>query len=590
LAISVDITEKKKMELALLDEKKRAEAASHAKSEFIANMSHDMRTPITAMLGVMRSLLVHIEEIKAISQSESGIYSEEKYQKILNELVDSAYQDNSLLMATTNELLILFNDVLEVICLESGQSKQTVESFAIRECLEHNKQLQQPVAQDKHLQLTYTISKHVPVYLTGIRSYLDRILLNLVSNGLKFTEKGLVHIHVSLKNDTEQQFKTGDTIQLKISVEDSGIGIPKDKFETIFEHFSRLTSSYNSGYKGAGLGLYAVKQYVNTMKGKIDVTSTVGKGSCFTVILPLTVSDHTDQKVPTIPLSETLNHQVSSILNTAERKKLHQSVSSETATRKVLIVEDHPLAAKAISLPLERNFNCAVDIVGNGTDAVEIAKKGDYHLIFMDIGLPDFCGIEATKRIRKFNQDVPIIALTGHAGHSDKGQEAKAAGMQAILTKPAKPVELEHILQQYSPDNKMTNQSEFDPCSVPDHILDKSEFNDVINWGNCVQQCNGDPNYARNLLSELVEDFENNVKQALSEIYNRQDKTAMREELHRIRGGVCYFDLPQLERALEALHLTLYEKEISSEKVKKLYRALQQYIDTFCMTWRRHNF
>ncbi|MCP4474036.1 MAG: hybrid sensor histidine kinase/response regulator, partial [Gammaproteobacteria bacterium] len=191
LAISVDITEKKKMELALLDEKKRAEAASHAKSEFIANMSHDMRTPITAMLGVMQSLLANIEESRAILQSESGIYSENKYKAILNERVNRAYQDNSLLMATTNELLTLFNDILEAICLESGQSRQTVESFAIRECLEHNKLLQQPVAQDRRLQLIYTIGKNVPIYLTGIRSYLDRILLNLVSNGLKFTQKGV---------------------------------------------------------------------------------------------------------------------------------------------------------------------------------------------------------------------------------------------------------------------------------------------------------------------------------------------------------------------------------------------------------------
>ncbi len=246
---------------------------------------------------------------------------------------------------------------------------------------------------------------------------------------------------MSLENDTEQPFKTGDTVQLKISVEDSGIGIPKDQFETIFEHFSRLTSSYNSGYKGAGLGLYAVKQYVSAMKGKIDVTSTIGKSSCFTVVLPLTVSDHTDQKATAIPLSDTLNHQVSSTINASIMKKSCQSAASETATRKVLIVEDHPLAARAISLPLERNFNCAVDIVENGTEAVEMAKKGNYHLIFMDIGLPDFCGIEATKRIRKFNRDVPIIALTGHAGNSDKGQEAKAAGMQAVLTKPARPLD-----------------------------------------------------------------------------------------------------------------------------------------------------
>ncbi|WP_019216009.1 ATP-binding protein [Legionella tunisiensis] len=136
----------------------------------------------------------------------------------------------------------------------------------------------------------------IPSYVTGFRHYLDRTLLNLLSNALKFTEKGFVKIKIQRLNSTQTGFVIGQPVELEFVVEDSGIGIPQDKFETIFENFSRLTPSYQGLYKGAGLGLYTVKRYIDAMQATIDLESEVGKGSCFTIKLPLIVSDHSDRE------------------------------------------------------------------------------------------------------------------------------------------------------------------------------------------------------------------------------------------------------------------------------------------------------
>lgn len=444
LCIYIDITEKKRAEeLALIESNKKLEIANKSKSEFIANMSHDLRTPITGMLGMVQDMLNVANQTK-LSMSEEGF---QEYRSALQNISETVLHDSELLMGAIDELLQLCNEILEVTRIESGSFGYHLESFDINELVEHNIELFKPTAQHKKLQLSYDIDQDVPRYLKGYSVYLDRILLNLVGNGLKFTEKGEVKICVMLANNNGTDISVGANINLTILVKDTGIGIPEDKFDVIFEHFSRLTPSYEGLYKGAGLGLYTVKRYVEAMQGTIEVNSKLGKGACFTVELPLTVSDHTDCSKKSIRFPTSVKPATDKTI-----LKYQANVPNQNAIASILLVEDNKLAAIAVTLNL-KTLNCHVNTAEDGSQAIKMAQEGSYDLIFMDIGLPDFSGIEVTKKIRALNDpvksQVPIVALTGHANNPEMRQEAIDTGMQEVLSKPAQPLEIESVLHNY---------------------------------------------------------------------------------------------------------------------------------------------
>ncbi len=441
LAISTDITEQKEME-KLIKQSLEKEVASKSKSEFIANMSHDLRTPITGMLGMVQDMLYTADQAKSsISDTDT-----QRSSMALKSMIETVQRDSQLLMSATDELLQLCNEILEVTRIEAGASDQHLESFALNDLLNHTIELLQPTAHHKKLQLSYALDPLVPCYLKGSRIYLDRIVLNLIGNGLKFTEKGEVRIGVSLNEGTVDA-SMGQTIRLKIQVKDTGIGIPEDKFDEIFEHFSRLTSSYEGVYKGSGLGLYTVKRYIEAMEGTIDVSSEIGSGTCFTIILPFVVSDHANRGKQSIrtPVSVQPATEVNLL-------KEQRSVSAQDAGASILIVEDNPIAAMAAKLAF-KPFDCYIDMAASGAEAVAMAEQNHYDLIFMDVGLPDFSGIEATQKIRALNDSiksqVPIVALTGHADNSEIQQDAIDSGMQEILIKPAQARALRTVLERF---------------------------------------------------------------------------------------------------------------------------------------------
>jgi len=563
--------------------RRRSEAANKAKTEFIANMSHDIRTPITGIVGLVQDLLNKAEKTKAHIKSSSAPGALcSKTDELLGEVVNLIQKDGKLLIGATDELLQLCNEILEVVRLESGKFENNVESFDIHSLITHNIELLQPVARHKKLQLLYDIDKSVPQFLSGSRIYLDRVLLNLISNALKFTEEGNVKISARLLHSSNSSISvaTGEEIRIKIRVEDTGVGIPEDKFDTIFEHFSRLTPSYEGLYKGAGLGLYTVKRYVKAMDGKIDVSSKLNEGTCFTITLPFDVSDHADTIKQSIRSTKQIRQPVEKSEIKAEETELKKS-----AVASILLVEDHMLAAIAVTAVL-KPFNCHIVRAENGAQAVKMAEEGHYDLILMDIGLPDFSGIEATKKIRSLNDvkksQVPIVALTGHANNPEMRQEALEAGMQEVMSKPAQPLALESILQQYvfKAEAKETYHHETAVASN-----DVTAELTIIDWDACVRMCNGDPEFTRKMLSMLDDDL-NNVKVVLAKAYAKRDTKSLREELHRCRGGVCYLKLPELEYTLKKFHEAVKEMPQDQFRLEKTYSALQQAIENFKATWK----
>lgn len=563
VGVSVDITERKNMEKALRKAKEAAEVGNKVKTEFIANMSHDIRTPIAGMLGMVQDLLNVAEEAKSSSNSP------------IPNIVEIVSRDAELLMGATYELLQLCNEILEVVRLESGKKAERLESFDLRELIQHNVELLQPVAHHKKIKLFSEVNESVPQYIEGMRIYLDRILLNLISNALKFTETGFVKVSLNFPNKGVSSHQIGDTVILEITIEDSGIGIPNDKFDMLFENFSRLTPSYEGLYKGAGLGLYTVKRYVDAMNGTIKVISEVGKGTSFIVSTPFIISDHAERPEVSVRLPKRRSGrdlQVEALSQTMETfSKNKGKVFS------VLVVEDNTLAAMAVKITLD-SFNCIIDVAENGEEAIKKAESSIYDFILMDVGLPDMDGTEATKMIRaledKGKSSVPIIALTGHSDEGKRREECLNAGMQEVFGKPLQRLAVESILQRFVCTKKKWHQEEVNTCVSSQPLVE------VIDWDACVQMCNGNPEVTYKLLHVLEDDLEL-TKKKLTRAYEENDVALLCTELHRVRGGISYLKVPQLAKALKVFHETVKNETSNCELLEKTYIDVQIAIENF---------
>jgi two-component system aerobic respiration control sensor histidine kinase ArcB len=585
---SIDITVRKKYEtdLAYAREKlKVANQINQTKSEFIANMSHDIRTPLTGILGLIQGLIYLAQDTRKTLQLPSpgkSIIIEENQSALLRHVIDRVEEDSQLLMGATDELLGLLNEILETMRLDSGKISTQVTSFNLGELVKHNIDLMQPVAKHRQLTLSYDIDKMIPCYVSGLRHYLDRTLLNLLSNALKFTKEGFVHIKVESLEDRGIVYRPGDSYRLKISVIDSGMGIPTDKFGTIFEHFSRLSPSYEGLYKGAGLGLYTVSRYVNAMKGTIEVKSELEKGSSFIVTIPLTISEQSDYEKVSFYTSKAKNTTM-----TLTDSKTVNPIGNKEALATILVVEDSTLAAKAVQSTLTRlNSRFVSDIASNGHDALQKVQTHPYDLILMDIGLPDIEGIELTRQIRALNKpqtsQLPIIALTGHADDPKKRDEALKAGMQAVFNKPLSSATLDAILEDYVFKQDRSTLAFQQEQKVDEGYLD----NDIINWQASLEQTQGDESLLYELLTLLKTDL-NVSKARIATIYQQHDMNALRAELHRIRGGIAYLTLPTLSHALASFHDIIKEDMPDNYRLNNGYKQLQQAIDDFFWQYNR---
>jgi two-component system, OmpR family, aerobic respiration control sensor histidine kinase ArcB len=389
LGIYTDITEIKKTQEQLQIAMEHAKTASTVKSEFIANMSHDIRTPITGILGLSQLLKNQLNSIKN-------------------------KQYVSLIMTATNELLELLNDIIETVQIDANLIYRKHKLFSLSDIINHNTKLIQPAITHKSLELKVNIDHSAPDNLIGDKKHLDKILLNLLSNAIKFTEKGSITLNISTKPHPEKP----NQIQLEIKVSDTGMGFSKQEQKKIFDHFTRLTPSYQGIYKGSGLGLYLVKKYVDDLAGSIDVESQEGKGSAFTITIPFSLPD--EKRIESASEAKT-------------------EISASEVFNNILIVEDNHIAATTLEYQL-KDMKCKhIVTASTATEALEKLQKNTVDLIILDIGLPDFSGTELTERIRQLEDteksQTRIIALTGHSNPA-LNEQCMALGIEKMLTKP----------------------------------------------------------------------------------------------------------------------------------------------------------
>jgi signal transduction histidine kinase/CheY-like chemotaxis protein len=374
----------------------QAELANETKNRFLATISHEIRTPINAIIGFC-DLAIKTD-------------------------VDNDHQRNLKRVKDSSEhLLAMIKDILDYSQIESGRMELKESSF------DHHKLITSVInayyldASSKDIRLACAIDEQIPKYLIGDPDALRQVLYNLIGNAIKFTDKGTVDVQVKLSGEASSD----DKIRLMFSVKDSGIGISKLKQKLIFMDFTQADNSETRRYGGVGLGLTISKYFVELMGGKITVHSDKGAGSEFKFDIFLKVdTEKTESRIKKQP---------------AVNKKLH-----------LLIAEDNILNSQVISVFLNRLGHTS-KVASNGKVAVEFLSQEDFDAVLMDIEMPEMDGIEATQVIRSGiehvrNPKIPIIALTAHAlkAYEEKCYEA---GMNSYLTKPVDIEKLSSVLQ-----------------------------------------------------------------------------------------------------------------------------------------------
>lgn len=407
--MNLDIHDRKQAEEALLKAKEEAEAASRAKEDFVSTMSHEIRTPLNAVIGFTNLLL---EQNPREDQKEN-----------LQSLNFSA-----------GNLLTLINEILDFSKLEAGKVKLAENQFNLQDLLDNLKDAHQQQALANQTQIKLHLDEEIPRFIVTDQLKLSQVLHNLVSNAVKFTEKGKVKIAVEL-NDRDE-----DILWLDFSIIDTGVGIATDKLDYIFEKFSQADHPNLQNYGGTGLGLSITKLLLDLMGGEIEVESEVGKGSRFYFSLPVKIAR---EEHPEEPISRV------------------QEEVQDLSHLRLMLVEDVEINREIVLQFLENWWHVKPDEAVNGKEAVEMAKNKDYDLILMDVRMPVMDGYEATKEIRKLPgyQNIPILALT-----ADKSQEIQQAQNTTrftdLLTKPFDPRILkQRILHHLSVSSKVPSDT-----------------------------------------------------------------------------------------------------------------------------------
>lgn len=512
-----NFTERKKMEELIRQKQLEADRLGLLKSQFIANVSHEIRTPLNAIIGFTQ-LLRHT-------------YLSEKQE----EFVDN-------ILVSSENLLAIVSEILDFSRLEAGVFRLEPIPFNLQELLLSVEQTFQFRAQEKKLSFVVETAEHMPEMVCGDPTRLVQILNNLINNAIKFTEQGFVYFKVEVDR------QESDWVYLRFLIIDSGVGIPEEHLEHIFDRFGQVDSKTTRKFGGTGLGLAISQQLAELQHGKITVQSKVGKGSTFTLQLPY--------------------RKVENGANAEKQSENYNDVSPLKA--KILIVEDNLLNARILELFLDQweiEYTCAK----NGREALEILQNTAFDLVLMDIQMPVMDGYTAATKIRQeLNLDLPIIALTAHAFASER-ERCLAHGMDDYLAKPIQEDDLRRlILRHLAPDavpapfenasQRADRPSGFDPTII-------------------TQVSRGNPDKVEEMANVYLEQTQLEI-QGLESALEQNDHAQVAKIAHSIKSTVNYMGFERfLNTELQELEQLALQKGVTREALKDKWTPIRAKLD-----------